>query len=951
MKNVENNARKGLIVNKSFVGLLIALVVVSAVAYGVLKDQFAGNESSPPSLSFDTELLQGLIKTGIYLRFDEDDFQRTINLPTPTMRNRGLGYFYAERDMTMLEIANSIAPDEDLRVIIAHFGENLDRKSGEDARMFYTFPYGRYGNSKEINEDNESDYIVKAYEGIIIAGSKNFGTWNLKQASQLPLRTFNRMNSLDQGWNLIVSDDLANTYDSCRNRVGSVWELRNNSSGDFKKLEIEAPEFSEDKYLAWFFMTGERGTCVDFRAESAFRCVEKQLRDSSSHICINNNWVPCDSDSDGFSAFSSEFVCNGTAWVRTSETSISVNTVVPSLGAPYEAENSVVVFFNEENVIPSDALESVTLKKAEDTKGTDKAIEVSFDENAGFVSVKYSLLEPLTQYEIEFPAGSLKRNDVENVDDLFAEFVTSGNATPPYVGKTSCTDPNGGIDILNGNTVQKECATCTCRFGSLACPRIMCPENLNTCSVNGEINKDGALCVNEKYLECSKAVAEMYEKVGSWTLSGGVYSNMTGARYVCENDNWIIRTRFSNDKSNLSDETPEKKDLVFNVFQDPSNLQKVVITLAPLETGKNYDFDSAKLSQISFGHLENGAFVSDLATTDCEGNAITNIQFLPQTSGTTVPINWLLLYANTKHGNEYRITLPEGLFKTEGVIFNELSTTYVADYLGFLEEYPSCKLEVSGTDYYNFTCLKSVANYSLLNDKQKELVDILYKEYKSPITNAVVTRSVLDSISCRGDLTSPICNVCPVSLLENESNNLNDDFSFRPLSTEYTPLNTSQLAVIQNFDFQNLYKGACSAAGISPLNPSAYCDGNTWITCSSDQNVNGQLFNQDSIYCDGVTWSICNSENLFSLIAEDSLYCDGLRYQECRLEGLFNDDKSFCNKNGKWEVCSEDSLSTINSAQNFLCALNPTTKEIFWVTCEDCNVEKQLLDAVLEKLP
>ncbi len=782
MKNVELKAKKGLLVNKSFVGLLIALVAVSAVAYGVLRDQFSSDKDAPPSLSLDTELMQGLIKTGIYLRFDDSDFERTINLPTPTMRNRGLGYFYAERDMTMLEIANSIAPDEDLKVIIAHFGENLDPLEDEEDRIFYTFPYGRYSNTKEISEDNESDYIVKAYEGIIIAGSKNFGTWNLKQASQMPLRTFSRMNNLEKGWNLIASDDLENTFKSCQNRVASVWEFKNKRvlrESEFKQIDIYEPEFSEDKYLAWFYISGDKNSCVDSRVASGSRCVDKELKESNSLICVNNNFVPCDSSTIGSSVFSSEFICNGSAWVRSSSTSISVNSVIPSINVPYEAQNSVTVFFNEENVIPSDDLSGVTLKKSGDSGATDKALEVTFDENAGFVNVKYSLLEPLTRYEIAFPAGELKRNNVESEDDLFASFVTSSRATPPYIGKTSCTDPNGGIDILNGNTVQKECATCVCRFGTLACPRIMCPEeNPNSCSVNGEKNKDGALCVNGRYLECIRDIVTLNESLSDWTLSGGVYSNITGARYVCENDTWVFRTRLGTLNNRFSEgseeesegsgeagvETPKEQLFVDIAYHDDSNFQEITVTPMNLFSGERFEVDQDKFSLIRFGHLDsNGDFISDLANTDCAGSPITS-QIIFNNVSTLDDFARLKIFANTKQGIEYELYLPEGLFYSLGeerILSMETRSDFQADYLRFLND-DSCFVDEEGREVrlLDLACSIRSERYADLSELQKKYIEVLFEELKDSSENAYFPGNFV----CDETNTSLVCDVCGIGV-------------------------------------------------------------------------------------------------------------------------------------------------------------------------------------------
>ncbi len=268
MKNVSQKAKNRLLFNKSFFGLIVGLLVVASIGYYVVHEQFKGEESSPPTLASETALLQGLIKTGQFLRFDQDDFERTALLPSPTNRTRGLSYYYSERDITMLEIAKSIKPDNNLQIIIAHYGNNLNKASGEGDRIFYTYPHGTYKNTKAINASNDSTYTIKAYDGFIIAGSIDYATWNIKHLSERPSVNINNLNTFNRGWHLIASNNLEETIASCMNRVSSIWVYNKTASRDFQKVELSTPQLASGKYMAWIYLKGDANSCTVLEAGS-----------------------------------------------------------------------------------------------------------------------------------------------------------------------------------------------------------------------------------------------------------------------------------------------------------------------------------------------------------------------------------------------------------------------------------------------------------------------------------------------------------------------------------------------------------------------------------------------------------------------------------------------------------------------------------------------------------
>lgn len=552
---------KGLLVNKSFVGLVIALFVVSGIAYTVLKDQFASEMDAPPSLTQGSELLQGLIKTGRFLRFDADDFERTILLPDPVRRNRGVGYFYAETDMSMLEIANSIAPDDDLKLVIAHFGDNLDPLDNEPDRIFYSFPHGVYSNTKAINEENDQDYIIKAYNGFIIVASKDFGTWNLKSPDEMPLSRFDSMDTLSRGWNLIASNDLENTKLSCNNRVLSMWQFNKDVPDYFEELNLDSLELSDNSYLAWFYIGQTASACEDLSASSGAICVDKELTNNDSFICVNNTWIPCDTSTLGTSAFNSEFICNGTKWILQTENSISINTVLPSNNVPYESGNSVNVIFNEENISAVDTdITGVTITKKDGNDTSDKALEFSFNSVSNSLNIKYDLLEPITEYLVKIPANTFKRNGVPFESELSGSFVTSATALPPDLQNTSCVDD--GTIILNGEIFVRECNSCFCNYGVVSCTKIYCGSSAITCT-DGQLNDLGELCINNEYVPCNKKTLQRDEYFFYSSLKDGIFSSLLGKKFLC-NESTFEWERLSNNFPSRSAQTTTESVLPDN---------------------------------------------------------------------------------------------------------------------------------------------------------------------------------------------------------------------------------------------------------------------------------------------------------------------------------------------------------------------------------------------------
>lgn len=833
MKNVSKNANSIFLLNKNFIGLLIGLVVVSGIAYGVLRDQFASEENSPPNLSTETSMLQGLIKTGIYLKFDDSDFERTALLPVPTERNRGLSYFYAERDMTMLEIANSIKPDKDLRVVIAHFGENLSKTGNEDARMFYSFPHGVYGNTKAIDEDNDFSYVVKAYDGIIIAASKDYASWNLKEVDEMPLHSFDNMNELHRGWNLLATNNVESTVRSCRNRISSIYKYKKSTSLDFVKIDVDEPEFDAGKYMGWFYLTGDQDSCVDLRVPGDdVVCENKELRESSKYICLNNNWVPCDQSSLGSSIFSAEFVCDGTAWGETSENEITVNTVMPSVDAAYEDDSQVIVFFNENNVIPGEKFEEISIKKIAGAKNADKAKIRFFSEDVGFVKLTYSLLEPITEYKISFPIGSLKRGNVSNSSEITANFSTSITSTPPEVSTLNCVNHDDNTVVLNGETISRDCNTCTCIKGSLRCTLMSCGEgNAPECFVTGVLNRDNKLCVGGRLISCNNEALSLDFQDYTWSLVNGVFSTTTGGAYQCDaaEGSWEIPT-----SRDLFNDYFGRKDVLvggeeaftweYELSLNPTNNavleddQLVVMIKAPVNSYSDFILDENLIKDVKIESLNtDGSYVDKILKIDCNGDSVEKpVRFIPSaipySDSAKTATHWLIVKFKNQSGLKYKVTIPAGLLKYKDSLSPAISTEFSSDYLNFIkvlsekvlpgqDANSNCKVNSGATSIVNLSCIKSFFGEQL-TDKQSEILDVLIAAYKNPATSAVVSEDELNSLKCLGFDDFVLCSNClnKANLAENEEisgSNVERVFQFK------TPTQTLDLV-------QNVSTGAIS---------------------------------------------------------------------------------------------------------------------------------------------
>jgi len=403
---------------------------------------FFGENVKPPSLGLDSNAFQGLITTGKYLEFDEDDYLRVEHLPNPESQESGVQAFHASRDMSVLEISNAINPKNDLKVLFAIYGD-FDNNGKSN---FYTFPAGQYKDTIEIDEDNIDDFIVEKNHAFFLITNQKFETWEIDSFSDKPVRNFLDFDNLDKGWHLLSTRDLEASVLICSNRVKYLWGYDDDK---FRKLDIDDPQLFSGNYVFWVYLSGRDGTCVDLSVDNGsddedetFVCDDEDISSDKSEICSDNEFIECLSNMNGTSIFQGKFKCLSREWVEQNlETIITVNSILPADNLNYEAGSTVILVFDQSDVVEGPDFDSITITK------DGESVDMSNDKlltTSGYLALVYDELDPDSEYIITIPENALAIGDNSNT----AEIVVSFNTRAEVLTVTD-TDGDGVLDDVD----------------------------------------------------------------------------------------------------------------------------------------------------------------------------------------------------------------------------------------------------------------------------------------------------------------------------------------------------------------------------------------------------------------------------------------------------------------------------------------------------------------------
>ncbi len=309
-------------------GVVLLVLTVAGFATYILTSNTVDIENPPEPQLTDSAITQGFIGSGTYLEFSDADYARTKDYGTSDARKYGVQLFYADKDMTIKEILNSIKPQDKLKLLLLHYTKNVDLKDfvypldgrdydkdGQPENIFYTYPAGKYVETKRIADADLDSYKIKANEGFFLVVSNNFETWNLKGVDEAPRAEKINLNTADRGWHLYATADFPALYESCSNRVVRAFSSKGSGS-DFEIIDLNnSPDLKEGAYMAWFYLSGDAGTCRSQGSNNGNDiCTNGELKSSDAEICVSNAWRVCDDSNDGDRELSL-FTCTSGEWI------------------------------------------------------------------------------------------------------------------------------------------------------------------------------------------------------------------------------------------------------------------------------------------------------------------------------------------------------------------------------------------------------------------------------------------------------------------------------------------------------------------------------------------------------------------------------------------------------------------------------------------------------------
>ena len=330
IQNSNNSKRKYLL------GGAAVVLVAAVISFSYLASVFS--DETPPSLDVGEQGLQGLIMSGKFLQFDDDDFDRADEMDDDsTARQRGVQYFYSAEDvdedalqasktdgfepdksMTIEDLAYSIKAKKDLQCVII--------KWDPEEKQFITFPKGNYKNTIVPDEDELDEYWANSYEGFSIMCSKTFDTWFVAGADEMVNDEFEddfdhfNLNNFVKGWHLYAfptSESLKNTLAACPERMTKIYVQTD--TNDFEKIDIDDDdevELVDDWHMVWFKVSGDEDTCTEQVIDVSTSCTNGALKDNDLYICKDNTWVVCDATKQASQVQISGRNCINSKWTQ-----------------------------------------------------------------------------------------------------------------------------------------------------------------------------------------------------------------------------------------------------------------------------------------------------------------------------------------------------------------------------------------------------------------------------------------------------------------------------------------------------------------------------------------------------------------------------------------------------------------------------------------------------------
>ena len=293
--------------NSKLVFILIALFALASFGFYYLFTSLSNNNSEemPPSLEVDgAATLQGFIGTGTYLVFEQSDIKSGNYWDLPG----GVIMLYSDEDMSFQDIIDNIKADLDLKVLIAHYGNNLsDGKLG-----WSVYPKGPYKKTTLVSESKLDEYIVPAHEGFFIIASKSFGvTDSINKWTDTPNMEI-ELDDYEAGWHLFAVDNIDDLITPCEDRVNKAWVMRSawvddagkNVATGFVKLDSSDYKLYDNYNMIWLKLNNSSSSCN-------YDCEDGDTKNGDLQLCLDNEWIKCNDDTDGDDELDGQFTCNG----------------------------------------------------------------------------------------------------------------------------------------------------------------------------------------------------------------------------------------------------------------------------------------------------------------------------------------------------------------------------------------------------------------------------------------------------------------------------------------------------------------------------------------------------------------------------------------------------------------------------------------------------------------
>ncbi|MFC1616337.1 hypothetical protein ACFL21_04300 [Patescibacteria group bacterium] len=237
--------------NKFYIFLLIGIISFLIIGILIFNNYYFKQNSidSPPSLSSQQSLFQGLIKTSKgFLSVTDEDVQNFLGFNflncSPVEMPAGTHYYYLKKDLTVGEIFNRIEPIVGNKLLVAFYSPGESSLGLNEA--YYTYPEGQFDTINLMDWNQK----IPAYRGFALI-MKHASRGCLEKTSSVPSEFHSFLSDQESGW-ILTPVPNCGLIESFRTKINQLWAQNGDNSFAFVDSQNYANECKNPGFnLVW----------------------------------------------------------------------------------------------------------------------------------------------------------------------------------------------------------------------------------------------------------------------------------------------------------------------------------------------------------------------------------------------------------------------------------------------------------------------------------------------------------------------------------------------------------------------------------------------------------------------------------------------------------------------------------------------------------------------------